>query len=352
MAMTRREWLMRAGAAGVGAGLGMGLWGGERGLVAARAGLVTAGEGRRGRQPASTGRVPALEWKEVRRGLWVALGDGGNTLVGVGADESFLVDTKNAGTGWQLRREAEAKGRAVQWLINTHHHADHTGGNAAFMGMPRVAHEAARERVKAQLQRYIDGAKGVLKEADEGRRENAAAIKQEIVAWLDGGPKAEEFEPLTTIRGNATMAMGGYEVELKHFGAGHTDNDVVVVLAKEGVVHTGDLVFNKVWPYVDRAGGFTSAGWLESLKKIVEVAGAGAVVVPGHGAVGDVEIVKAQMRMFERLRDAAAEAVKQGEEKAAFQKREWKEYADYAAADWIKPITLGGLWEEAAEKKK
>lgn len=302
-----------------------------------------------------------FSWAEVdakgtRKGALMGSGDGGNSLLFTKGKAAVLIDTKNCPLGNLLASDAASQGfdlsgKGEALVINTHHHADHTGGNHGFAGkVPMLAHKKAQDRVQKQIENYQRGATAAIRQAkaatDDAGKKRAAAIadiENSITAWT-----AANFAPTQTFDADRhTVTIGGITLILRHFGAGHTDNDVIVFNPELNVLHTGDLLFNKVWPYVDRAGGFTSAGWINSLSRTLELCDKDTIIVPGHGALTDRSGIRALIDLFLTQSQRARDAVKAGQSREDFIKAPTPEYADFAAADWIRPITLGGLYDEA-----
>lgn len=301
-----------------------------------------------------------FEWKKVAEGVWAGIGEGGNSMLLVGPRDALLVDSKNGGYGATLLREANylTQTADLRLLINTHHHADHTGGNPAFTsrtGVTVMAHTKAKERIGGNAQRALNGASAALKTVEGSDKPAAKQVADDLKAFIEAKPGPDAFTPargLDLAPGQQmAMPIGGTSVNVIHHGAGHTDNDLVIHLTRLNVIHTGDLVFNRMWPYVDRAGGATIEGWIASLKKVYDVADDRTVIIPGHGEVTDRKAVQAQIDFFVKIRELAQKSVKDGQSKEDFQKLTPEEYKDYAAGDWIRPITLGGVWEEVKEGK-
>jgi glyoxylase-like metal-dependent hydrolase (beta-lactamase superfamily II) len=327
----------------------------------------TAAAAARPRRQASAPGQTYFEWSLAAPGVHVAMGEGGNALLATteaGLDGgALLVDCKNAPFGPVLRREAEAilaagaagaGAGALRWVINTHHHADHTGGNVAFID-PRVAgledapavtvmaHEKARERVLGQVSRFRQSTQGGLPVVNRSQRPQPARdaaladLQRAIALMADLDPA--DFAP----RAGVEPIPG---VRTEHFGAGHTDNDLVVRLEKANVLHTGDLVFNGLWPFVDLSAGATSAGWIDALRRARALCSDNTVVVPGHGPVGGPEVLDRQADVLSLLRDRAAAAVRAGTPREEFVRRA-PDGAPNLGFEQIRPLTLGGLYDEA-----
>jgi glyoxylase-like metal-dependent hydrolase (beta-lactamase superfamily II) len=307
--------------------------------------------------PVMTSDTKYFDWTELAPGVFSAASEGGNIMALVGKAESLLIDTKNCGFGTTVRREAESLGAPVRLVINTHHHADHTGGNHAFTkDIPLLAHPKAIERINSDKQyaMYRSGATGAIKALGSSDRAEAKAALADAEALVKAFPAKEAFVPTrkfsptpgTGTAGREEITHAGEKIEITHVGAGHTDTDLIIRFPNKNVVHTGDLVFNKTWPYIDRAGGCDTAGWIKSLEKLSEMCDDKTIVIPGHGDIADKSAVTRQIAFFKDMRQRAADAVKKGTTRDEFLKLAPDEYKSYA--DRSKPITLGGLFDEAS----
>ncbi len=278
-------------------------------------------------------------------------GEGGNSLAFIAGGESLLIDTKNAGFGSQLRRDVESLGSPLKMVINTHHHYDHTGGNAAFTkDVTVLAHESAKTRIGEQIQLYARNLPQTLRTLKDVDTPTAKKILAETEALGKEAVTPATYQPTKTTRGNETLTFGGERIELVYVGAGHTDNDLIVHFPKQNVIHTGDLVFNKVHPYFDPPGGATVQGWIKSLEKIIALCNDKTVLVPGHGEVSDVGAAKAQIAYHRRVLDEAKKAVAAKKTREEFQKSVIDEFKDYSG-DWIKPIAFGAIFDEVVSGK-
>lgn len=258
-------------------------------------------------------RSTVLPWTEVAGGKAfvtdVTKVPGGNVLAVPGKGGTFVVDAKFTWVGELLRKDAGSltSGGGVA-LLNTHHHADHTSGNVAFSpDVPIYAHPNAKQRVLAQHQRYLSEGAGVVRAAAEsGLGEEALLAADRITKTIQGKP-AEAWAPTVLVDGlESEIEHAGQRFHAHHFGPGHTDNDLVFHAPELNLIHTGDLVFNGLFPFCDQNAGVSIRGWIGSLWKIIEKCDARTVVVAGHGPVGDRSILHAQIRYFENLLDAVA----------------------------------------------
>jgi glyoxylase-like metal-dependent hydrolase (beta-lactamase superfamily II) len=145
---------------------------------------------------------------------------------------------------------------AVSYLLNTHHHGDHTSGNISFRGI--IEHVAAHEN--AILNMNLSAAK------------NNNADKQ--------------LFPDISFKDEFKLKMGNEKIKGLYFGAAHTNGDAVYHLEEANVVHLGDLMFNRRHPYVDRTAGASIAGWIWALEKIVKEYNKDTIYIFGHAAEG------------------------------------------------------------------
>ena len=303
MLASRRDFLRRgvAGAAGV--------------LVVGAPAAWRWGQGGRPLKPSSlTGRWP--------RAVRYRIPGGGDFLLIVGNGGSVLVDCKNVPFGAALSRGGGAGGEDRAGDQYPSPRRPHGGNHAFTADLKVIAHEKAKRRIAPQMNRYIPQAKEAVLSLPASEKPGAVRVREDARAYHDrmGDLKAPEFEPTQTVGDSEELEVGGVKIGLRHFLAlGHTDNDLVVHFPGRNVVHCGDLLFHKLHPFIDRSAGATTAGWIGSLRKIIELCDDTTVVVPGHGELTDVAGVRGQIEYFERCREAVAAAIKEGKDKKAVQ---------------------------------
>lgn len=196
--------------------------------------------------------------RHLRGNVHLVEGPGGTVLVSSGEDGLLIVDTKFAQTAPAIEAAARALGEGpLKFVVNTHWHGDHTGGNAHFgpSGM-LVSHANTRAR--------LAGAPGVV-----GRTS-------------DDTPA--EALPVVTFGESASLWMNGEEVRLVHLGAGHTDGDAIVWFTGSNVIHLGDVYFAESFPFVDMDSGGDVMGLIAIVEGVLEFAPEDALFVAGHGA--------------------------------------------------------------------
>lgn len=274
----------------------------------------------------------AFEWVSVRDGAAWATGHqstGGNVLVMGSGAEALMIDTKFAGIVALLRDEAEERtGTRITTLVNTHHHADHTGGNVGLSADAKlIAHAAAMTRVARQADRLVsqftNGDAEMRRLAGDGLPESVLARLSELKSRAEQ-LGAEAFVPQQSIdRYPMSLRVGERRVDLHHFGPGHTDNDVIVYLPDMNVLHTGDLVFSRRHPFFDPTGGCSAEGWVRSLRQIRRLCDAKTIIVPGHGPIGTADAVDQQITYLEALIESVGQAIREGRSKQEVSGMSW-----------------------------
>jgi glyoxylase-like metal-dependent hydrolase (beta-lactamase superfamily II) len=184
-------------------------------------------------------------------------GSGGTIGALVGPDGIFLVDSQYAQlTDKIVAALKQISDRPIRFLVNTHVHPDHTGGNENFakLGVTLLS----RDELRARL-------------ATPGR----------------GGPPPAGALPTVTYKGAVTLHMNGEDVQLIPVPVAHTDGDTMVFFPKANVLMTGDFYRSMGYPNIDRANGGTMNGMLDGLDAIGKLTNATTKIVPGHGAIVD-----------------------------------------------------------------
>ena len=210
-------------------------------------------------------------------------GSGGTIGALIGPDGIFLVDSQFAPLTEKIVAALKQTSPApIRYLVNTHVHGDHTGGNENFakLGVTVLSRDELRSRLATPAR---------------------------------GTPPPAGALPLITYRSPVTFHMNGEAVQLIPVPSAHTDGDTMVYFPAADVIMTGDFYRSAGYPNIDRANGGSLKGMLDGLSAIVNLAKPTTKIVPGHGAIVDKTAVAAHRDMAIALRDRVAKLVQQGQ---------------------------------------
>jgi len=211
--------------------------------------------------------------QDLGNGLYALIGRGGNIVFSTGRDGTFVIDDQfadNAASNISLIREVDPK--AIVFVLNTHHHGDHAGGNSTFAKAGATI--VAQDNVRTRLQ----------EEVSEGKIDVSAL-------------------PSITFSDSSTFHWNDRDMRITHIPHAHTDGDAMVQFRKANVIHTGDIMFSGRYPYIDLSAGGSVDGVIAGLKQVYQLADENTVIVPGHGPVSTREDV---MKAYTLLEDARA----------------------------------------------
>src|SRR6185436_8830911 len=196
----------------------------------------------------------------VAKNIYMLEGAGGNIGVSIGPDGNLMVDDQFAPLAPKIDAALQKLNPGkLRFLLNTHHHGDHTGGNAVF------------------------GAKEATIIAQSNVRRRLAG---------DANSKKEAL-PVITFDHSASVHFNGEEIKLLHHGPGHTDGDSIIHFTGANVVHMGDQFFNGGFPFIDLNSGGSVAGYIKTVATVLEKIPPDAKIIPGHGKLATVEDLKA-----------------------------------------------------------
>ncbi|MEQ8765945.1 MAG: MBL fold metallo-hydrolase [Planctomycetota bacterium] len=212
-----------------------------------------------------------IRTEAVQGNVHVLFGQGGNIGLSVGEDGVLMVDDQFAPlTPRILAAIGSLSEQPVHWVVNTHFHGDHTGGNEnlAKAGATLVAHDNVRERLS---------------------NEQYSSFSNRATP-----PAPEQARPTVTFNDTMTLHWNGEAIEVIHVGPAHTDGDSIVFFKSSNVVHTGDTFFNGFYPYIDPNSGGRIDGMVRSADRLLEKIDEKTKIIPGHGPVG----TKADLKRF------------------------------------------------------
>lgn len=206
--------------------------------------------------------APPTAFTPLRGTLGIFTGQGGTIAYHISKDGVVVVDAQMPPTAAICLAGIKERdgGRMIDILVNTHHHGDHTAGNAVFR--PAVKTILAHANVP-ELQR--------------------AAAKQQAAARPDA-PAPEIVVADATFTDTWRQDVGGEAMALTHYGPAHTGGDAVVTFEKANVVHMGDLVFNRMHPFIDRPAGASIANWIRTLERVAADHASDTLYVFGHAS--------------------------------------------------------------------
>jgi len=201
---------------------------------------------------------------DLGNGLYMLQGRGGNIGVLAGEDGVFVIDSQYADMApGILGAVNEIAGEKPRYLVNTHWHGDHTGGNEIIgkAGATIIAHQGVRDRVSVDVTRDFFG-----------QETTTPASPPE--AW-----------PVITFNDEMTLYLNGQTVRLIHTPDAHTDGDTFIYFEEANVLHTGDLMFNGMFPFIDITSGGTFSGFAAASQAMADMSDADTRIIPGHGAL-------------------------------------------------------------------
>jgi cyclase len=225
--------------------------------------------------PVAAEEEVAIKTVPVKGGISMLAGQGGNIGLFVGEDGTFLIDDQFAPlTPKHLEAIRAAGGELPKFLINTHYHADHTGGNENLgkAGTLIFSHDQVRERLTVE---------SVIKAFN-----------------MVTPPLPKAALPVVTFSSDITFHMNGDTLRAFHVPRAHTDGDSVIHFQNANVIHAGDVFFNGFYPFIDVEHGGTVKGMLQAADAVLALADEDTKIIPGHGPLGDRKQLQAYREML------------------------------------------------------
>jgi cyclase len=260
--------------------------------------------------------------KPLAGGVYALYGRGGNVGFFVGPDAILVIDSQFKDIAPGIVDQIKGvSSKPIKFLINTHHHGDHVGGNEVFKQFAMIlAHDNVRSRMLASPVDIQRDYPARLEEAKKAGDANLAKFFADQIEWAKKVKVEDIAAPVLTFDSEFRIHMGDETVQVWHLPPAHTDGDSVVYFEKAKVLHMGDDFFNKVIPFVDVSSGGSAHGYLAALDKVIARVPADATVIPGHGEVTDVAGLKAFRQYIADVCDLAQRAKSAGKSKNDFLK--------------------------------
>jgi cyclase len=230
-----------------------------------------------------------IKTEKISPTTYVLFGAGGNIGVSIGDDAVFIIDDQYAPLTPKITAAIKAlTDKPVKFVLNTHWHGDHTGGNENFgkAGALIVAHENVRKRLSSdQFIEYM-------------RAKVPAAPKEAL--------------PVVTFTQDVTFHLNGDEINAFHVPKAHTDGDAIVHFKKTNVVHMGDTYFNGFYPFIDLSSGGTAEGVVATADRVLALSDDKTRIIPGHGPMSNKAELKVFRDMLATISGRVSAMMKQG----------------------------------------
>ena len=227
--------------------------------------------------------------QQLGEGIYVLFGAGGNIGVSIGEDGIILIDDQFAPlTDKIMAALAELGDGPIRFIINTHFHGDHTGGNENMgaAGAIIVAHDNVRARMSVdQFRKILNGPV-------------AAAAKG---AW-----------PVVTFNDRVSLHLNGHELKAMHVSHGHTDGDSIIHFTGENIIHMGDLFFNGFYPFIDVDMGGNVKGVIKAAEMVLAHSDNETQIIPGHGPMAGKADLRAYHDMLQTISGRVRHMIDEG----------------------------------------
>ena len=230
-----------------------------------------------------------VKTQKLNANTYMLTGAGGNLGVCVGEDAVFVVDDQYAPMAPKIQAAIAAiSPKPVTFILNTHWHGDHTGGNETFgkSGAIIVAHENVRRRMSSE--QFI------------------ALFNSKVPASPKGAL------PVVTFTSDIAFELNGETIRGLHVARAHTDGDTIVHFVKGDVVHMGDTFFNGMYPFIDASSGGTPEGIVAAADKVLAMATDKTQIIPGHGPVASKADLQAYRDMVATTSGRVKQMIKDG----------------------------------------
>ncbi|OUU80059.1 MAG: MBL fold metallo-hydrolase [Gammaproteobacteria bacterium TMED78] len=262
-----------------------------------------------------------IETISVSEGVYMLIGAGGNIGLSIGEDGIFMIDDQYAPLSEKiLSAVSDIDDREIKFLVNTHYHGDHTGGNEAIgeQGALIIAHENVRERMSTDQFRAI--------------------FDQTIPASSDASL------PVVTFTDELTFHWNEDTIRVIHVAPAHTDGDSILHFEKANVIHMGDNFFNGYYPFIDVGSGGDINGIISAGYQALSLANGNTKIIPGHGPLSDAIGLSSWLDMLKVARTNMQNLINQGlSEDQALAARPTSEFDDSYGGGFMNPENFNRL---------
>ncbi len=277
-------------------------------------------------------REITIKSHKITNNIYMLTGSGGNIGLSVGEDGVFMIDDQFAPLTEKILAEIKTlTDKPVRFLINTHWHGDHTGGNENMTkkGTVIVAHENVRKRMSTE---------------------------QFNTMWNRKTPPSPKGAlPVVTFDKSLTFHLNGEDILVFHVHNAHTDGDAMIYFSKSNVLHTGDTYFQGKYPYIDLDAGGSVNGYIKAIKHALNLIDDETKIIPGHRNISNKKELQEYVSVLESIKSKVIQEIANGktEEEVTNNASLTKEYDDQNYGDWfIKPDVMRKTFYRSLKDKK
>ena len=229
--------------------------------------------------------------QKITDNLYLFFGLGGNVAVSIGDDGVLIVDDQIPSLIPKIKDAIkEIGGGDLVYAINTHWHFDHAEGNLALD--PKITKIISQSNARDYMSK--------------------GGIINMVSSRINQEPYPDYALPVITYENGMTLYFNDEEIEIVHFGPAHTSGDSAVIFHNQNAIHYGDVFVTEGYPFIDVSSGGSIDGVINFLSKSLEKLKPGAIILPGHGEVGNIQDVRDMIKMLETVRDRISKMIDEG----------------------------------------
>ncbi len=240
--------------------------------------------------------TPPIETIPVANDIYMLKGDAGNIGVIVGVDGVLMIDTQYANSTDEILKIIDDinaasinNARSLRYIVNTHWHEDHTDGNKSLgkTGATIIAHDNVRKRLSTD--QFIE------------------AFQATVPAY------PEYARPSLTFNDKLDLYLNNNTIDIFYVGTpAHTDGDAAIYFPDANVIHTGDIFFNKLYPFIDTSSDGGIEGMIRAVDKIISVCNSQTKIIPGHGPLSNLDEFLTYRQLLVTVKDRVKTAIENG----------------------------------------